>query len=128
MTITTHMLRDHGWSEAQLSGLTSDELFLLHGMQHAGRISPAEVSSAPGSVAAIPTTGYPVEMSNGTVYWTVAGQRWSNLGSGRPVDGQVYHGGGRSFVYRGGRMHEAGGDVRTPEPMQGCANGQCRIR
>jgi hypothetical protein len=122
MTITTHMLRDHGWSESQLAGLSADELYLLHGMQHAGRINPQEFAVETNSSSA---GGYPVRVAGGSVQWTVDGITWSNLGSGQPVEGQVYRGNGRSFVYRGGRMHAADA---APAASQQCAGGRCRIR
>lgn len=106
MTITTHMLRDHGWTAAQLEGLTEDELFSLHGMQHAGLIEPADAA-----LPLIKHSGrtYPVHVDGDSAYWFVDGVRWSNLGGGRPVEGQVFTGGGRRFVYRDGRMHEQTG-------------------
>ncbi|MBL8849219.1 MAG: hypothetical protein JNG89_06025 [Planctomycetaceae bacterium] len=119
MTITTHMLRDHGWSESQLAGLSTEELSLLHGMQHAGQIEPgAEVSAGDGRSA----TGHPVRISGGSAQWVVDGITWSNLGGGSPVEGQVYRGGGRAFVYRGGRMYAADA-AASP-----CAGGRCPMR
>ena len=121
MTITMHMLRDHGWSESQLAGLSADELHLLHGMQHAGRIDPQEFSGETNSSS---VGGYPVRVSGRSVQWTVDGITWSNLGSGQPVEGQVFRGNGRSFVYRGGRMYAA--DAASAASQ--CAGGRCRIR
>lgn len=109
MTITTHMLRDHGWTAEQLAGLTEDELFALHGMQHAGLVEPTDVATADRDVERR-GAGYPVQIAGDWAYWSVDGIRWSNLGQGRPAEGQLYLGGGRRFVYREGRMQDAAGN------------------
>ena len=124
MTITTHMLRDHGWSPKQLSGLSADELYLLHGMQHAGRIRPNEVSRRTEDATAADAESYPVTQIGATAYWRVNGVQWSNLGGGVPVEGQIYNGGGQSFAYRNGRMHA----VRGAASARCCPGGRCRIR
>ena len=121
MTIETHLRRDHGWRPSQLEGLCADELYLLHGMQHGGRIDPRDAGS---DAAGGGGDGYAVRQSGRTAYWTVDGVRWSNLGAGAPVEGRVYQGGGRSFVYRDGKMHA----VRGAEPARNCAGGRCRLR
>lgn len=40
MTDYQHLVRDHKWSDAQLKGLTFDELQYLHGASHAGKLTP----------------------------------------------------------------------------------------
>lgn len=105
MTITTHMLRDHGWTSEQLDGLTSDELFYLHGMQHAGLISPdgEPVSHEDNE------DGYPVVRENGQIAWYVNGQRWAQTDNSRLTDGMTFSYNGRAmFVYRNGSMYDAG--------------------
>ena len=37
-----HLIEDHGWSAAQLTGLTQSELMYLHGATHNGKISPTD--------------------------------------------------------------------------------------
>ena len=106
MTITTHMLRDHGWTAAQLDGLSEDELFALHGMQHAGLIDPAD-AGVQHSGQHGREESYPVRIRGDWAYWSVEGVTWSNLGRGRLAEGQVLSGGGRRFLYRNGRMHAA---------------------
>lgn len=38
----SHLIEDHGWSAAQLNGLTQQELMYLHGATHSGKISPSD--------------------------------------------------------------------------------------
>jgi hypothetical protein len=109
MTIVTHMLRDHGWSAAQIAGLSDDELFYLHGMQHAGVVEPEAVDAVHSAAPVVHQEGYPVSIEGRWAYWTAYGRRWDNRGGTLPTEGQVYAGGGRRFVYRNGRMHDATG-------------------
>ena len=107
MTIVTHMLRDHGWSAQQLAGLSDDELFYLHGMQHAGIVAPEAVATGPSAPPVDHPGGYPVRIEGRWAYWTAHGRRWDNRGGTLPTEGQQYAGGGRRFIYRNGRMHDA---------------------
>lgn len=107
MTIITHMLRDHGWTAEQIAGLSDEELFYLHGMQHAGEVAPETAQDACRSGGCRASDGYPVTIDGRWAYWTAHGRRWDNRGGTLPSEGQVYTGDGRRFVFRGGRMHDA---------------------
>ena len=37
-----HLVVEHGWTHEQIAGLTDDELHLLHGMSHTGRVNPKD--------------------------------------------------------------------------------------
>lgn len=42
MTEQQHLIQTHGWHADQLVGLTEDELHLLHGASHTGRLNPRD--------------------------------------------------------------------------------------
>lgn len=46
-----HLVQTHGWKPEQLVGLTEDELHLLHGASHTGRLNPADFAAVQPGVA-----------------------------------------------------------------------------
>lgn len=141
-TTKRHMVADHGWSMAELDGLSQSELDLLHGMSH---------TSAPELIACARTQndgdGIPVEYINGAYYWThpTLGRRFARS----LQEGANYKG----LTYRDGKMWpteplpHAPGRLTIPvpsvepliqlpqKPVAGrweqyrvCRNGQCSLQ
>ncbi len=56
MTEQQHLVQTHGWTQEQISGLTEDELHLLHGASHEGKINPTDFArGTPGAAVHTPT-------------------------------------------------------------------------
>lgn len=129
-----HLVDDHGWTWAQINGLSAIELQYLHGMSHtnAPELTATMTQSVSHQTSACDDGGYPVTLGgDGYYHWhnPRLGERYNSS----VEEGRVYGG----MTYRDGKMYLNATAApatttrrQTYAPMiqwnyQNCPNGQC---